>query len=237
MIAAVGVAALAGVPLLLAVLVGVAAFAVVAFAAAFVFDVARHPRKGVVVRAVGALAVRRSMYAGFLIHLGLVGLGLGIAASSLGTTQQDVSLAHGETIEWNERQVQFVAQHERELPDKMVIEAELVVASGAQSATLLPARHFHRLAGVWTTEVDIDATLWSDVYVILHGADSRGRVRLTLIENPLVTWIWIGGGVMAVGAVVRLWPRRRSRAHARASLRRATWKTAACVSPPTKRAA
>lgn len=235
LVTAVAVAVLAEAPLLLAVVAGMGAFAAFAFAASLVFDAARHPRKGIVGRAAGALAAGRPMYAGFLIHLGFAALALGVTASSLSTTQQDVSLSPGETIDWNDRQVQFVAQHERKLPDKMVIEAELVVASGSRTATLFPGRHFHRLSGVWTTEVAIDASLSSDVYAILHGADSQGRVRLTLIENPLVAWIWLGGGVMAVGAVVRLWPRRRRRS--RASAGQAPQDTAGLPLPPTSRAA
>jgi cytochrome c biogenesis factor len=124
------------------------------------------------------------------------------------------------------------------LADKLVTEAELLVAEGSQAATLTPARHFHRLTGVWTTEVAIRATFWSDLYVILHGTDSRGRVRLTLIENPMVSWIWIGGGVMGAGACIRLWPRRRgSRARGEALEKPSPTQFEDITPSPAKRAA
>jgi hypothetical protein len=30
-----------------------------------------------------------------------------------------------------------------------------------------------------------------------------------VIVEPLVTWIWIGGGVMLAGTLLSAWPRRR----------------------------
>ena len=49
-----------------------------------------------------------------------------------------------------------------------------------------------------------------DLYVTLLAHDpASGEVTLHVFVNPLVAWIWIGGGVVALGAVFAAWPDRR----------------------------
>jgi cytochrome c-type biogenesis protein CcmF len=49
-----------------------------------------------------------------------------------------------------------------------------------------------------------------DLYVTLLAHDpASGEVTLHVFVNPLVVWIWIGGGIVALGAVFAAWPERR----------------------------
>jgi cytochrome c-type biogenesis protein CcmF len=149
-------------------------------------------------------------YAGYLIHLGIVCLAVGVAGSSLGARRQEVVMSEGQTIEWAGRSIRCTRLIERELPDKLVTEAQLEVSRhGAGAATLLPARHLHRLQNEWTTEVAIHSTWRGDFYAILHGEQEAGRASLTFIENPMIRWMWCGGWIAGMGAVVGLWPARR----------------------------
>jgi cytochrome c-type biogenesis protein CcmF len=64
--------------------------------------------------------------------------------------------------------------------------------------------------------VDLYSTLAGDVYVSLLGyADDGATVTVQAQLNPMVGWIWIGGGVLVVGGLIALWPVRRSRANQR----------------------
>jgi cytochrome c-type biogenesis protein CcmF len=56
--------------------------------------------------------------------------------------------------------------------------------------------------------------LLEDVYLTLVSSpNEQGRVTIAVALNPLVVWLWIGGGVMAVGTVFALapTPRRKKR--------------------------
>ncbi len=65
---------------------------------------------------------------------------------------------------------------------------------------------------VWT-RVAIHSTLVNDLYVSLLGFSSDGTTVTIQAEiNPLVIWLWIGGGVLAVGGLIALWPQRWPRA-------------------------
>jgi cytochrome c-type biogenesis protein CcmF len=60
-------------------------------------------------------------------------------------------------------------------------------------------------------DIGLRSGLREDLYVILNSVGEDGRVSIQAFVNPLVTWIWIGGGVMLVGTTVAFWPDRRER--------------------------
>src|SRR4029077_13066431 len=53
-----------------------------------------------------------------------------------------------------------------------------------------------------------------DVYLTLVSSpNGGGRITLGVRVNPLIVWLWIGGGVMALGTVLALAPKHRRGAH------------------------
>ena len=56
----------------------------------------------------------------------------------------------------------------------------------------------------------IHTTLKEDLYVILAGYGKEWATFKVLV-NPLVVWLWIGGGIMAFGTFVVMLPDRRKR--------------------------
>jgi cytochrome c-type biogenesis protein CcmF len=163
-----------------------------------------------------SIANSRRQYAGFLMHMGFVCIAVGVTGSSVGTRQQEFVISEGETITWAGRTVRLAKISERAEPDKLVAEAELEIAQGGRhAATLRPAQHFHLLQRQWTTEVAIHSTWAGDFYTILHSGEGENNVRMTLVENPLMRWLWLGGWIVAAGTVIRLWPTRRRSAAAR----------------------
>lgn len=159
---------------------------------------------------ISALATSRRSWAGFVIHMGFVSIAAGVTGSSLGSQRHEFVMHKGEAIQWAGRSVCFQRLIERELSDKFIVEAELkIVPEGEKPFLLLPSQHFHRLQSQWTTEVAIHSTWRSDFYTILQNSEDRAAVRVTLVENPMMRWMWFGGCVIAVGALLRLWPSRR----------------------------
>jgi cytochrome c-type biogenesis protein CcmF len=199
-------AVLAGVrqPMALAI-AGLAALAVAAFAGSLWLDAPRRDPARIVDGLRLALRAGRRQYAGFVIHLGLIALAVGVAGSSLGKREQSFSMTEGQTVAWAGRTIRLDRVIQRELPDKLVAEAVLEISRGSgRTTTLVPAQHYHKLQQEWTTEVAIDSTWRGDFYTILHSGTADGRLLLTLIENPLMRWLWMGGAVMVLGTCVRL---------------------------------
>jgi len=158
------------------------------------------------------LRANRRSYAGYLVHLGFVGVAVGITGSSLGSQRLEVVMQRGETKNWAGRQIRYRQPIETALPDKVVAAVELEISEGGRPSYLLrPARHYHLLQEQWTTEVAIHSSWGGDLYTILHGGEGGGGAALTLVEVPLVRWLWLGGVISGVGAVAALWPVRRQR--------------------------
>jgi cytochrome c-type biogenesis protein CcmF len=148
--------------------------------------------------------------------MGFVCIAVGVTGSSLGTHQQEFVVSEGETITWAGRSIRLAKIIQREESDKLIAEAELEIAQGSRHlATLRPAQHFHLLQRQWTTEVAIHSTWAGDFYTILHSGEGERGVRMTLVENPLMAWLWLGGWIVGAGTLIRLWPTGRRSATAR----------------------
>jgi cytochrome c-type biogenesis protein CcmF len=56
----------------------------------------------------------------------------------------------------------------------------------------------------------VRSSIGEDLYVTLLSADpATGAITVHLFVNPLVSWIWLGGAVVALGAVFAILPDRR----------------------------
>ena len=150
---------------------------------------------------------RRRTYAGYAMHLALACLAVGVAGSSLGTRQQELTLVRGESTRWAGRNIRFVGILQHRWPEKLVVQAELeVTADGASPYILRPAQEYHFLQNQWNTEVAIHSTWSGDFYTILHSGEGQDRIRLTVVENPLMRWMWLAGCVVLAAAGPWLWP-------------------------------
>ncbi|HLZ08424.1 MAG TPA: cytochrome c-type biogenesis CcmF C-terminal domain-containing protein, partial [Chloroflexota bacterium] len=56
------------------------------------------------------------------------------------------------------------------------------------------------------SKVALRSTPLDDLYVVLTGWQPDGSASFFIFVNPLVVWLWIGGVVLLLGALVVLWP-------------------------------
>jgi cytochrome c-type biogenesis protein CcmF len=58
-----------------------------------------------------------------------------------------------------------------------------------------------------STEVGILGSLREDLYVVFAGTvDLTDRASFAITVNPLVWWVWFGGGLLVLGGLVTMWP-------------------------------
>jgi cytochrome c-type biogenesis protein CcmF len=180
--------------------------------AAFFDDALRRDRQIGWRNLLSVLRKGRHKYAAYFIHLGFVCVAMGVAGSSLGTQRQEFMLDEGAVIDWAGQRIRYVRLEQRQLPDKLVAEAVLELDRGQSTPIeLRPARHLHLLQNQWTTEVAIYSTWRGDLYTVLDAGLGNGKVALTLVNNPMIRWIWAGGTIITLSAVIAIWPSRRSR--------------------------
>ena len=145
-------------------------------------------------------------YGGYIVHLGMMAIFAGITGSSAFQTQIESTLNPGEVVQVKNYWVQFDRIKSRSDSHMRAQSAGLRVRqAGREIAVLNPERRLYRNPEQPTTEVAIRSTLIADLYVILAGVNDNGSATFRFYVNPLVSWIWIGGIIFVLGALICLW--------------------------------
>lgn len=146
----------------------------------------------------------RRRYGGYIIHLGVVLIFLGLAGSAFKQTWSG-TVAPGGTFRVGSYDVTYRRARVYPTSEKMVLMAVMDVRrDGKRLATLTPQRNFHFAQRQPQSEVGLRTTLAEDLYIVLTQMDEARTATVRSWVNPLVAWIWIGGMVMAIGMGVIL---------------------------------
>jgi cytochrome c-type biogenesis protein CcmF len=159
------------------------------------------------------LATRnRRRYGGYAVHAGILVIAVGVAVSSGLARDATVTLAPGESATIGA----YSVTHDRLVVEPLANDARVTETRaeiryrGPQSGTLATAlRDYPNSTSAIATPA-VRTSLGEDLYVTLLASDpASGAVTLHVFINPLVVWIWIGGGIVAASAVFAAWPERR----------------------------
>jgi cytochrome c-type biogenesis protein CcmF len=176
---------------------GLAGFAAGSAGRQLVLATRRQGWRGLVGRANG----------GMVVHLGVVLLAVGIAASGSYGTQSEPTLAKGDTATVDGHTVQYVGRSERVDGNRTIVAAEaLIDGHGPYS----PALEKYHSRNQLVAKPDVRSTPTGDVMLALLDLPDapESPVSLRVIVQPLVMWLWIGGALMAVGTVLAAIPTR-----------------------------
>jgi cytochrome c-type biogenesis protein CcmF len=149
----------------------------------------------------------RRRYGAHIVHLGIVLIAVGVTGSSIYQDEVQVALEPGESIDVQGYTLDYQDFASEELPDQQRFTAVVDVHKGARRvATLRPEKDFHWNVEQWVTEVAIHSTLKEDLYLILAGFEASGLASFRILINPLVAWLWVGGGALLFGGTFAWWP-------------------------------
>lgn len=216
-------------------------------------------------RALSSLVGRnRRRFGGYVVHVGLAVLLLGVAGSSAFHQQKDIRLSPGQSFTTGDYDVTYVKPTARLGSDPsgtgapISFGAVLRVRKGDEVRTLTPSRNYfpsqdmtqgaigRYFEGEATSEVDVRYGLRRDFWTAVRPdigsldgpiteanqkfANSSGDVQALVIAalaeryrknpppatfrtiiSPLVSWIWIGGAIVLMGALMAGWPSPEAR--------------------------
>jgi cytochrome c-type biogenesis protein CcmF len=162
----------------------------------------------------GMVWANRTRYGGFLVHLGVIVVLVGITGSYAFKQVADADLAKGGTLDIGRYVLTYEDLTVSQTADKLSARATITVShDGRVVGQVNPVREYYIASDQNWTRVDLYSKLRGDVYVSLLGyTDDGASVTIQAQLNPLVGWIWIGGGILVVGGLIALWPVRRARA-------------------------
>ncbi|GAV25866.1 cytochrome c biogenesis protein [Carboxydothermus islandicus] len=149
----------------------------------------------------------RRRYGGYIIHIGLVLIAIGITGSSLYDIEKNVTLTTNEKITIKNYTIEFKGLREVRMNNVDAVVADIdVYQDGKYLTRLNPSKNFYPNEPNPTSEVAIKGSLKEDLYVVLAGWENQDTAIFKIKVNPLIAWIWIGGYFLIFGTVFALWP-------------------------------
>jgi cytochrome c-type biogenesis protein CcmF len=147
---------------------------------------------------------------GMVVHLGVVVVAVALASASSFAQRAQVNLRPGSSAVVDGRRITFVGLAHTRSPARTATEA-LVMVDGHGPYAPAVSQFGPGTEAVGTPAVDSD--VFEDVYLTIDTlpAVPRGPVGIGVTVQPLVAWLWVGGAVLAAGAVLAMVPGRRRR--------------------------
>jgi cytochrome c-type biogenesis protein CcmF len=184
-----------GLPPLLAF--GLAGFAAGSAGRQIVLATRRQGWRGLVGRANG----------GMIVHLGVVLIAVGVAASAAYGTQSEPTLKEGDTATVAGHTVQYQGQVERTEGNREITAAAVLIdGQGPYQPSLERFGNQNQLVG----RPSVRSSPTTDVMLVLLALPEApgDPVRLRVMVQPLIGWLWLGGAVMALGTLLAAIPSR-----------------------------
>ena len=156
-----------------------------------------------------AAGLPRSAFGTTLAHAGVGVTVLGIVVATTWSTEAIRSMKPGETIDLSGYAVTLDGFVDRASENFTETEVQFSVRRGGELvATMTPSKRNFSERQTSTTEVALKTTNFSQLYLSLGDIAADGTTTVRLYWKPLVTLIWLGAIVMALGGLLSLSDRR-----------------------------
>jgi len=164
--------------------------------------------------AMGGLLLRHNRrYGGFVVHLGILIIALGVMGSHAWSVQTETTLHRGESAELAGYRFRFDGLTAVEESNHFKVVGAFTVSNGKVLGVLRPAKKFYPQEQAPIAYVDYRLGLREDLYLVLGDfAPDGSQATIKLQVNRLVSWIWIGGLVLTLGALLAILPERHKSA-------------------------
>jgi cytochrome c-type biogenesis protein CcmF len=164
--------------------------------------------------AMGGLLLRHNRrYGGFVVHLGILIIALGVMGSHAWSVQTETTLHRGETAELAGYRFRFDGLTAVEESNHFKVVGAFTVSNRRVLGVLRPAKKFYPQEQAPIAYVDYRLGLREDLYLVLGDfARDGSQATIKLQVNRLVSWIWIGGLVLTLGALLAILPERHKSA-------------------------
>jgi len=151
----------------------------------------------------------RRRYGGYIIHIAMVIMAIGILGIEVFQTTAQKSLSIGDTIEISGYTVQFDSLAQFPNSDgRLITRAEMSIFKGDQFLGIVHPRFDVYPSGQPMTIAGVRSTLADDLYIVLANWEdvSSSKAPFKIYHNPLINWLWIGSLIFIIGYLVAAWP-------------------------------
>ncbi|PWD83508.1 heme lyase CcmF/NrfE family subunit [Ignatzschineria cameli] len=142
-------------------------------------------------------------------HLGLIVTIVGITLTSHYSDEQDRLVRVGETVQVREYGFELLELEEvrgsNYIGTKGVIQ---VYQNGKPLRMMYPEKRTYTVSGMPISEVALRPSLLDDLYVAMAEERAENAWAIRLYVKPFVRWIWLGGIIISIAALLSMLDRR-----------------------------
>lgn len=156
----------------------------------------------------------RSRYGGFLVHIGIMLITVGIIASSFYNLERMETLDTGEAMSIDGYELIYNELLLKQDSSKVSAVADISVRRNGQlKGTLRPSFDYWFSYRDSFAEVAVRTTPEEDLFVSLVWTEfdpEDKTAAFRVLVNPLIVWIWVGGGLLLLGGAVSFSAREKA---------------------------
>ena len=157
------------------------------------------------------IMANRPRYGGYIVHLSVVMVTLGIVGTSFFSTQKDVVMNPGDRVSIEDYELAYLGSIETPKGNRTeYISTVQIFKDGELMDTTRPQRDFYPSFNMASPSAAIRSTPVEDLYIVPSENLPDGSVGFRILVNPLIWWMWVGGPVMVIGTIIALWPQKVS---------------------------
>jgi cytochrome c-type biogenesis protein CcmF len=149
----------------------------------------------------------RRRYGGYLVHLGIACITMGIIGSQNYDLQTMKTVSLGGSIDLGSYRINYDRLDQKKENNNDIVYADITVfKNGKKLGSYEPEKIFYNnTEDQPSSEVTIISSLKEDLYVVLSTWDKNGKATFLVKVNPMMDWIWIGSFMIVIGALFAIW--------------------------------
>lgn len=160
----------------------------------------------------GIVATNKRRYGGYIAHFGFLLLLVGFTGQAF-TTEGWGEVNVGEKFSIGKYDFTCLEINDIKTANYNGMSATMALSrNGKHLATLSPQKLFYPASQQTTSEVRMYHTPLEDVYIVFANVkEDTNKAVMQVWINPLVSYVWLGGMVLALGTIITLLPNRVER--------------------------
>lgn len=146
-------------------------------------------------------------FGSMVVHFGVIVIALGVVGSGAYRVDEQFSIEFGQSHTFQGYELKAIDKFMEQTPGRVSAGAVIeMYKDGKLIKTKRPRINVFTGQGMNVPTPAIIYLPWHDVYLNIVGAlrPDQNFVTLRAVQSPLITWIWIGGAIMALGTAYSL---------------------------------
>ncbi len=171
----------------------------------------------------------RRRYGGYLVHIGIILMAIGVIGTRSYSQERDLVLASGDPASFGGYTFVYEEARQESAADHLSLIGRFTVyRDGAYLVTLQPQLQQYPGSEQNVAVPALRVSLKEDLYVVLSSVSGDGSsATIRVVVDPLVNFLWLGGLVLLAGGAIAVWPSTQLQRRTAAESRRGMVVTAA----------